>query len=107
MYVDIDYTGCQCFPYLLNVVCQNTISTKYIACGRALLNREDATSIGKALSVLVGNVKKQHKKYNITTFHNEILVDFADAEANAFQASFGKDYLAFYVDAVCISSNQL
>ena len=91
LYVDIDYTGCQCFPYLLNVVCQNSISTKYIACGRALLNREDAISIGKALSVLAGNVKKQHKNYNITTSHKEILVDFADAEANAFQASFGKD----------------
>ena len=36
-------------------------------------------------------MKKQHKNYNITTSHKEILVDFADAEANAFQASFGKD----------------
>ena len=32
-----------------------------------------------------------HKNYNITTSHKEVLVDFADAEANAFQASFGKD----------------
>ena len=63
----------------------------YIACGRAVLNHEDAISIVKALSVLAGNVKKQHKNYNITTSHKETLVDFADAEANAFQASFGKD----------------
>ena len=93
LYVDIDYTGCQCFPYFLNVVCQNSISKKFIACGRALLNREDAVSIGKALSVLAENVRKQHKNYNITTSHKEkeILVDFADAEGNAFQASFGKD----------------
>ena len=81
LFVDIDYTGCQCF----------SISTKYIACGRALLNCEDAISIGKALSVLAGNVKKQHKNYNITTSHKEILMDFADAEVIAFQASFGKD----------------
>ena len=85
LYVDIDYTGCQSFPYLLNVVCQNSILTKYITCGRALLNREDVVSIGKALSVLAGNVKKQHKSYNITTSHKEILVNFADAEANVFK----------------------
>ena len=91
LYVDIDHTGCQCFPYLLNVVCQNSISKKFIAYGRALLNREDAVSIGKALSVLAENVRKQHKNYNITTSHKEILVDFADAKANAFQASFGED----------------
>ena len=107
LYVDIDYTGCQCFPYLLNVVCQNSISTKYIACGRALLNREDAVSIGKALSVLAGNVKKQHKSYNITTSHKEILVDFADAEANAFQTSFGKDVACILCDAIYIFCDQL
>ena len=97
LYVDIDYTGCQSFSYLLNIVCQNSISTKCIACGRTLLNREDAVSIGKALSVLAENVKKQHKNYNITTSHNEILVDFADAEANAFQAGFGIDVLKHFM----------
>ena len=55
---DIDHTECHHFPYLFNVVCLNSITTNYMACGRALLNKQDGLSIGIALSVLVKNVKK-------------------------------------------------
>ena len=62
-----------------------------MACGRALLNWQDGYSIGKALSVLVGNIKKQQPLYDIHTDHKEVLLDFDDAEANAFTDSFGKN----------------
>ena len=91
LFVDIDHTGCHHFPYLLNVVCLNTLTLKYIACGQGLLNRQDAASIGTVLSKLVNNVKIQCKDYNIKTAHKEILVDFDDAKVNAFAESFGKD----------------
>ena len=61
-----------------------------MACGRALLNRHDAISIGKALSILVYNVATQHHGYDVTKAHKEILIDFDDAEANAFVESFGQ-----------------
>ena len=56
-----------------------------------MLNCQDAASIGTVLSKLVNNVKIQCKDYNIKTAHKEILVDFDDAEANAFTESFGND----------------
>jgi len=93
LFVDIDHTGCRNFPYLLNVVCLNTISLKYMACGRGLINHQDAKSIGIVLSKLAKNVKSQVKDYNIKTAHKEILVDFDDAESNAFAASFGQELL--------------
>ena len=89
LFSDIDYTGCHHFPYLLNIACLNSYTTKYMACGRALLNRQDAISIGKALSILVYNVATQHHGYDVTKAHKEILIDFDDAEANAFVESFG------------------
>ena len=91
LFVDIDHTGCHHFPYLLNVVCFNCITSKYIACGRGFLNRQDAGSIGTVLSKLVDNVKLYDSEYSIITAHKEILVDFDDAESNAFVASFGKE----------------
>ena len=91
LFVDIDHTGCHYFPYLLNIVCLNTITSKYIACGRGLLNRQDAASIGTVLTKLVNNVKCHYKDYDLKTAHKEILVDFDDAEANAFMECFGKD----------------
>ena len=90
LFVDVDHTGCHHFPYLLNVVCFNTITSKYIACGRGLLNRQDAESIGTVLSKLVENVKLYHSEY-IKTAHKEILVDFDDAESNALVTSFGQE----------------
>jgi len=90
LFSDIDYTGCHHFPYLLNIACLNSYTSKYMACGRALLNRQDAISIGKALSVLVYNVTTQHHGYDVTKAHKEILIDFDDAEANAFVESFGQ-----------------
>ena len=90
LFVDIDHTGCHHFPYLFNVVCLNSITTNYMACGRALLNKQDGISIGKALNVLVQNVKEQND-YNILTAHKEILLDFDDAEANAFISTFGME----------------
>ena len=47
--------------------------------------------IGTVLSKLVDNVKFFHDEYNIKTAHKEILVDFDDAESNAFVASFGQE----------------
>ena len=91
LFVDIDYTGCHHFPYLFNVVCLNRITLNYMACGRALLNRQDGFSIGKALNVLVENVKKQRNDYDIVAAHKEILLDFDDAEANAFIDTFGME----------------
>ena len=82
LFVDIDHTGCRNIPYLLNVVCLNTISFKYMACGRGLINHLDAKSIGNVLSKLAKNVKSQVKDYNIKTAHKEILVDCDDAESN-------------------------
>ena len=57
-FVDIDYTGNQHFPYLLNIVCFNKITDSYMTCGHAFLNHQDGVLIGKALSVLNTNVKK-------------------------------------------------
>jgi len=91
LFVDIDYTGCHHFPYLFNVVCFNSVTSNYMACGRALLNRQDGLSIGRALCVLVENVKKKHSEYNISTAHKEILLDFDNAEANAFIDNFGME----------------
>jgi len=64
------------------------ITKKYMACGRALLNWQDGHFIGKALNVLVNNVKKQQPLYNIHTTHREVLLDFDNADANAFVDSF-------------------
>ena len=93
LFVDIDYTGCSHFKYLFNVVCLNSMTKKYMACGRVLLNHQDGYSIGKALKVLVCNVKKQQHTYSIQTAHKELLLDFDDAEANAFKESFGEDIM--------------
>ena len=82
--------GCHHFPYLFNVACVNNITRKYMACVRALLNHQDGHSIGKALLILSQNVKKLKPDYDINIAHKEILLDFDDAEANAFQDSFGK-----------------
>ena len=87
-FVNIDYTGCHHFPYLLNAVCKNSIVQRYMACGRILLNRQDGASIGKALSRLV---KTLYKEYNIARDHKEILLDFDEAESNAFNEAFGKE----------------
>ena len=61
-----------------------------MACGRVLLNRQDGTSIGKALSRLECHVKNMYKDYNISRDHKEILLDFDEAESNAFTEAFGK-----------------
>ena len=45
-----------------------------MACGRALLNHQDGKSIGKALSVLTHNVKREYKDYDINRMHKEILM---------------------------------
>ena len=90
LFIDIDYTGCHHFPYLLNIVCQNRFTLKYMACGRALLNHQDGKSVGKALSVLTHNVKRQYKDYDINIMHKEILLDFDDAELRAFMDTFGE-----------------
>jgi len=55
------------------------------------LNQQDASSIGIVLSKLAKNVKNQYNDYDIKTTHKEILMDFDDAEANAFIESFGRD----------------
>ena len=91
LFADIDYTGCHHFPYLLNVVCKNTVLQQYMACGRVLLNRQDRTSIGKALSKLECNIKTLYKEYNISRDHKEILLDFDEVESNAFVEAFGKE----------------
>ena len=62
-----------------------------MACGRGLLNRQDASSIGIVLSKLAKNVKNHHDDYDIKTAHKEVLVDFDDAEANAFTENFGRE----------------
>ena len=62
-----------------------------MACGHALLNHQDGVSIGKALSVLNTNVKKYFPRYDIKVAHKEILLDFDNAEANAFCSAFGAE----------------
>ena len=91
LFVDVDYTGNHYFQYLLNIVCFNKITNRYIACGHALMNHQDGHSIGKALSVLSNHAKKFYPSYDITTAHKEILLDFDEAEANGFQTSFGNN----------------
>ena len=91
LFVDIDYTSNHHFPYLLNIVCINEVTTKYMACGRALMNRQDGYSIGTALSTLVRNVKEYVNTYDITTTHKEILLDFDEAEASGFRDAFGEE----------------
>ena len=36
LFADIDYTGNHHFPYLFNMVCFNSITKCYMACGRSL-----------------------------------------------------------------------
>ena len=91
LFVDIDHTSNHHFPYLLNIVCLNDVTNKYIACGRALMNRQDGYSIGKALATLVANVKEYVNTYSIITAHKEILLDFNDAEASGFRDAFGAE----------------
>ena len=50
--------------------------------------------IGTALSVLTHNVKNHEPTYEIAKTHKEILLDFDDAEANAFQESFGNSVMS-------------
>ena len=89
LFVDVDYTGNHHFPYLFNVVCFNKITKCYMACGRALMNHQDGESIGKALLIFSSNIKQLFPTYEITSAHKEILLDFAESEANAFEQSFG------------------
>ena len=77
--------------FLLNVVCKNSILHQYMACGKVLLNRQNNTSIGKALSRLDCNIKTLYKEYNIARDHNEILLDFDEAECNAISKAFAKE----------------
>jgi len=91
LFVDIDYTSNCYFPYLLNIVCLNSVTNKYMACGRALLNKQDGYSIGKALATLVSNVKEYISTYNVTMAHKEILLDFDEAEASGFRDAFGEE----------------
>lgn len=41
---------------------------KYMACGRSLLNQQDAVSIGRALSIPLKNVSHFRSDYDITVF---------------------------------------
>jgi len=91
LFADIDYTGNQHFPYLFNVVCFNSITKCYMACGRSLMNRQDGGSIGKALKVLSSNVKCFYPRYDLKVVHKEILLDFDEAEANGFKETFGEE----------------
>lgn len=58
LFVDVDYTENHYFQYLLNIVCFNNITKRYIACGCALMNHQDGYSIGKTLSILSNHIKK-------------------------------------------------
>ena len=88
LFVDIDYTSNHHFPYLLNIVCLNNVTSKYMACGRVLMNKQDGSSIGRALTELSQNVKDYVPTYNIKLAHKEILLDFDEAEANGFREAF-------------------
>ena len=61
----------------------------YMACGRALLNKQVGYSIGKALATLVSNVKEYVGTY-ITMAHKEILSDFDEIEASGFRDALVK-----------------
>ena len=91
LFVDVDYTGNHHFPYLFNVVCFNNNTKGYMACGRVLMNHQDGESIEKALSVLSANIKQAFPRYEMTSAHKEILLDFAEGEADAFRESFGME----------------
>ena len=91
LFVDVDYTGNHHFPYLFNVVCFNKNTKDYMACGRVLMNHQDGESIEKALSVLSANIKQAFSRYEMTSAHKEILLDFAEGEANAFRESVGME----------------
>ena len=60
-----------------------------MACGHVLMNKQDGSSIGRALSELSQNVKDYVPNYNIKVAHKEILLDFDVAEANGFHEAFG------------------
>jgi len=85
-FVDVDYTG----NYY--VICFNSITEYYMACGITLMNYQNGESIGKALSVFSAHIKQTFPRYNTATLHKEILsLDFDEGEANAFQQSIGME----------------
>ena len=53
------------------------------------MNHQDRKSVEKALSVFSSNIKQFVPRYEITSAHKEILLDFAESKANAFEESFG------------------
>ena len=73
-----------------------------MACGRALMNRQDGYSIGKALATLVGNVKEYIHTYSITTVYKEILLDFDDAEVSGFREALVQKLQTFSEGALCM-----
>ena len=72
-----------------------------MACGRTLVNHQDGESIGKApgCQYFSSNIKQFFTRYEITSTsaHKEILLDFAESEANAFEESFGSGVSNTYI----------
>ena len=52
------------------------------------MNHQDGSSIRKTLKVLSSNVKQLHPRYEMKTTHNEIMLNFHEAEANGFKRVF-------------------
>ena len=73
-----------------------------MACGRSLLNRQDGRYYQHCM---VWNVKSHHKNYEIAKAHKEILLDFDDAEANAFLKILGKTFHCMWMlrIAMCVA----
>ena len=94
LFVDIDHIGCHHFPYLLNVVCFNCLTSKYIACLilAGFLNHQDVRSLDTVQSKQVDNVKLYDNEYSIITAHKEILVDFDDAESKVNASTTSASY---------------
>ena len=80
LFMDVTYTGNDCFPYLLNIVTFNDQTCVYNAVVRVLCSRQDGETYAKSITTIFNKVSHDHADFSNGAKLRSILVDFDDAQ---------------------------